>query len=329
METQATPNPSPARRRFSLIIRIGLGTLLALLLLTQMSFTELIGLLAGMNPLDAALATLALIVANAIRAARFRALLPAEATHAAAYRLTGVYNLITALLPAGLGEFYLPYATERTYKVPYAEGLSLLFITRLLDLVAVSLLLVAGAVWAVLATTSGSWTLVALSVVLVVAMVGALAYLDRVAHLSAHIAERLPFLVPLARFARKFSEGFRKIRSQKRGTAVFLTGLQWAFVWVSVYYMLHGLNLPLNVPQVALGMGIVFSLSVLPLSGLANFGIREVGWALVLVLTLGVGHESAVAGAFAIHLVTLGQIVIVWLTGQVLGLLERPAPVIP
>lgn len=320
--TTTRPNEANrARRRLSLIGQIALGTLLAVLLLTQMSFDALWQIIQKIGPGQALLSLVLLLVANVLRAARLRALMPGKVPFPGIYRLTVNYNLLTGLLPAALGELYLPLAAERVYRVPYAQGVSLLFITRLLDLVAVAALLVIGAVW-VAAETS----VVGLGVLLLFAFVGALLFLDTISHFMASLAERIPFfpfLKPLARFVRRFADAFRELRAQSTGVVVIgLTIAQWVLVWMGMYAMLQALGLPLSLGQAALGMGIVFSMSVIPLSGVANFGIREVGWALVLALTLDLAHREAVAGAFAIHLITLVFLTLIWFSGF-LGLAPR------
>ncbi|MEP7287721.1 MAG: lysylphosphatidylglycerol synthase transmembrane domain-containing protein [Chloroflexota bacterium] len=306
------------------------GTLLLILLVSQTSGDKLNAAFSNFSAPYAMLACGFLICANVNRAIRFWVLARKQMPLVEAYRLTTTYNLITALVPGGLGELYLPYAVERDYKMPYAKGLSLLAITRLIDLIAVAVLLVIGT-FGLAYSSPQLWILAPIGIVLLLVLLAALYNIDHVMQFVEHQTRRIPLLVPLTRFLGKFTLAFRQLRAEAVGsvrmTVIGTTILLWLFAWGNVTMMLYTLGLPLNLTQVALGMGIIFSTGVLPLSGLANFGIRDAGWAFVLILTLGLAREQAVAAAFAVHLVTLLCVFVVWVSGH-MGhwLLHVPPP---
>jgi uncharacterized membrane protein YbhN (UPF0104 family) len=308
------------KHKFSMTARLIVGAFVIFALVSQTSGDKLEEALSNISLPMLSLSAFILLLANIIRAIRFRVLAGIPMPLAEAYRLTTTYNVVTAILPAGMGELYLPYACERDYRIPYSKGLTVLLMTRLPDLVAVAGLLELGAVGlAIQSPQLGIFGVIA--AIMLVGLFIVLRFLDHFIEVLSGLTRRISFFQRFSEFLSNLAVSLRslhwEVNRRARFTLIVTTALIWLCSWVSVYLLLHALRLSLDPLQVALSIGIVFSASIFPISGLANFGIRDAGWTLALILTIQLPHEQAIAAAFAIHLLTLCSTLVIWFSGYV------------
>ena len=311
-----------SKRIRSWLIGIVISAALVILLVSQLTVNDIVSVFSHIDGAALVLADLMLLLANGVRAVRFQVLMARPLPLLKILAHTTTYNLTTALVPSGLGEFYLPYAFEREFQLPISQGLSILLLTRLADLVAVVVLLLIGSISL---SNDAAWSVpfIFMAIMLLTILLLTLTMLDRVLRLISRVGQRGAVLTSISAFLTNLSIAFAQGRTRSRFNLTVTTLVQWLLVWVSQHLLLKALGLALTAGQTAFGMGIVYSLAILPLSGIGNLGIRNVAWMLVLALLLALPEKEAIAAALAIHVLTLLCILSIWLVGQLIVKMVR------
>ena len=78
-----------------------------------------------------------------------------------------------------------------------------------------------------------------------------------------------------------------------------------------------------DLSQAALGSGLAVVANLLPINGFAGFGTQEAGWVLGFG-ALGVPKDVATATSVGVHLVQLGNVVLLGLLGHIAMALLAP-----
>ena len=267
-----------------------------------------------------------LLAANAARAVRLRRLLPGPPlAPAQALEVTTTYNLLTGVVPGGLGELALPVRLARTYGTPRAEAASALLLTRYLDVAGL-----AGAVGLSAALTPAVG--VARVPLAVLGAGGALAVAVSVRRLGRATA-REP-----GRLRRRAGRGGRGGRLAGRLLSVraalrrqagavdavswWTTAALWAGTWTGLVLLAGAVGTPVGLAAGGVLAGVVFALAALPVPALAGIGLTDAGWALGLVLLASapgggdLDRGTAVGAAFALHGLSLLAVAAVALVGR-------------
>ena len=328
----STPAPRPtaerSRRRRGLLV---LGTLAGLALaavLLRGRGSEVLAALGRADWRPVVVAVVVLLAANAARAVRLRRLLPAPALPpAAALEVTTTYNLLTGLVPGGLGELALPVRLARRHGTPRAEAASVLLLTRVLDVVG---LLGALAVSAA-ATADLRW---ARAPVAAVALAGAAVVVLVVLRLGRGTRHDPARVVRVAEGPHRRRAGVAarllSVHRALRRQAGAVDAVSWwttAALWAgtSTGLVLLAGAVGTRVPLLAGGVlaGVVFGLASLPVPALAGIGLTDAGWALGLLLLTDVSGDRAVGSAFALHGLSLVAVAAVALVGALAPPLAR------
>jgi glycosyltransferase 2 family protein len=266
----------------------------------------------------------------ALRAARFRVLVPPEqrASFACTLSVTAAYGMATVILPAKVGEATFVVYLNRAGGVGGACALAALVVARLLD---VATLLAGFGVACVALWISGThgelgW-LAPLGPALVAGSALAFALsargdlLVRWATLvtralglarrprGARLVERLAGLEGALREA---ASGGRVLR------AAALSLPMWACVFVFCAVLARGFGLPETVSfaEATFGASLAILTSLVPLSAFASFGTLEAGWVLGFG-AFGVSRELALATGTGLHLAQLAYAIVLGVLGHV------------
>jgi len=277
---------------------------------------------------------------HAVRAARFRLLIPPaqRPSFAAMLAISSAHNLAVYVLPAKTGEGALVVYLRTHCGVSAKAGLASLLVSRLLDLATLCAALAAaclyvsstdlwqaerwvgaalGASFLVLAAlfyalASRGQVLVAVFAWLVCAVRADRASLGR--RLLSHSLE----VGDALRFA---AEDGRVLR------ALPLSLLVWAGVFVFYAILARGFGLPaeIGLAEAAFGSSLAVLTNLLPVNALAGFGTQEAGWVLGFGL-LGVSRELSFSTGVGVHVVQLFNTCLTGLLGHLaMGALPRPA----
>ena len=257
-------------------------------------------------------------IANWVKAVRLRRLtVEVSVSLVQMFRIVCLYNMMSSLMPAGLGEASYPALVKMRYRIPLSAGTSAVLISRLFDLVSVASCC-AAVLWASgLANSHLAW----------LALAGSLAFLIGLGTIflaSASEAARdyLRWLEEVAEpvgalitFLQRMQGVIARIASAKE---IVLVTLLTIAIWLSAYGVSwiasRSIHLPLGFRANFLGASLSILLSVLPVKGVAGLGTAHAGWVMGLVL-LGWPPQTALDLAVSMHLIITAYTVLLGLLG--------------
>jgi uncharacterized protein (TIRG00374 family) len=290
-------------------VAVGVSTLFVVLLVRRAGMRDIADGVARL-PLRAMLVAFGwLVLAGWFRAARLRMLLPELPSLGQSYALNQISNLITAAVPAGVGEVASAWVFRRLADVSVERGAIALFVGRALDLaVVVALFLLALASGHVhLGTHAGRPALAATVILLALVAVG-----------WSHVRspEQLP--ATLDRFAGKVRADGRvrrvlhvvlrrvsdALRTLPRGrgvlTLLFLTLCTQLAALAALDVLLSAIGVEIGYAGAAAAFLLYALLRMLPVQGVAGVGTHAAWWAISLSL-LQVPADAAIAAGAALY----------------------------
>ena len=311
-------DPTPARRLASTLLSILVAVLLLIVLMRGVDLPSLAQTAASLRPLPALLVLCAFVLNHALRIARWQALasqIPARIN----VRVCLAAFLAILVLPLRLGEIVRPAGLLRA-GFPLEETLPLLAAERLLDLLALALLISSLAALLDLPSVVVQGVDV-MTVARGGALTGALAVFALLAALllAGDLLSRLP--VAGVRLAAS-SLALRSLAASPRRASLvlLLTALTWLSCVLYVWAALAALPLlPAQLPVAAATWSGILSASItLPTPGM--FGSYEAGAACVLAL-YGVPIPIASTWALLLHVsyllfVAASALPSVWMRAQ-------------
>jgi uncharacterized protein (TIRG00374 family) len=223
--------------------------------------------------------------------------------------------LVNCLVPAKLGDVYRAYLLKLNSPVSLSRTLGTVFIERILDLFAISVLGLAAGFWSF---RNGLPTQIQLVFGIAVAVVIVLAVLLlSLRNFGRQILVRLPVPHRVIEFYDRFEEGvFGAVGLRHLPPLIVLTGLIWATEAMRLYLVVAALGYP----DVELGISGAFFvaligslLTAVPLSP-AGLGIVELGVVGVLTAAYGVNATEATTialvdrGISVLSIIILGSI---------------------
>ena len=220
--------------------------------------------------------------------------------------------LVNCLVPAKLGDVYRAYLLKLNSPVSLSRTLGTVFIERILDLFAISVLGVAAGFWSF---RTGLPTQIQIVFGIAVAVVIVLAVLLlTLRNFGRQILVRLPVPHRVIEFYDRFEEGvFGAIGLRHLPPLVILTGLIWATEAMRLYLVVSALGYP----DVELGISGAFFvaligslLTAVPFSP-AGLGIVELGVVGVLTAAYGVNATEATTIALLDRAISVLSIIII------------------
>lgn len=276
---------------------------------------------------------------HAVRAQRFRALIPLA--HRPGYLPTfaaaSAQNLAAYVLPAKTGEVALIVYLKKLCGVPNKVGLSALVVSRLLDVSTLALAVGVASLYLALFepdTAPRGILLLAVVCILGAAALTALAARGDLIVLAVTAVVRL-FKLDRTRLGTKLCErtvGVGEALREAAGGALLAASLQSLAIWLGIFLfyaiLAQSLGLPdtLGLAHIAIGSGFAVLSNLLPINSFAGFGTQEGGWVLGFGL-LGVGRELALSTGLGVHVFQLASTVVLGLAGHLaMGLLAGSTP---
>lgn len=276
---------------------------------------------------------------HAVRAQRFRALIPIA--HRPAYFPTfaaaSAHNLAAYVLPAKTGEVALIVYLKNLCGVPNKVGLSALVVSRLLDLSTLALALGVASLYLAIFepdTAPRGILLLATGCILGAAALTALAARGDLIVLAVTAVVRL-FGLDRTRLGAKLCErtvGVGEALREAAGGVLLVASLQSLAMWLGIFLfyaiLAQSLGLPdtLGLAHTAIGSGFAVLSNLLPINSFAGFGTQEGGWVLGFGM-LGVERELALSTGLGAHVFQLASTVLLGLAGHLaMGLLRGSTP---
>jgi len=293
------------------------GTIIALL--RWIDLGEIVLLLERSNKMGLVLGFILFALINLLKAERLHYVTISKMS-LPRYELLGVvclYNLLTSILPSGLGEFSYPLLLKMRRHATFGSGISAVLVTRLLDLLSV---VIAGAIAVLVLNrqrdTSTEWVTLLMALLLFCVLMALL-----IKYISANVRGLEHFKT----IARRFQDAVTPILAAKHfGQLLFLTTSIWFGSYVVCWWVAQSIHILLNGQETILGLSLVLLLSVLPFKGLMGLGTQQAGWVFGLTL-VGWAPQSAFEVGVSMHLVLLSYTLLLGGLGWIV-LMSRSSP---
>ena len=298
-------------KRLILSILITVGIIVVLLL--QISLKDLYHLLTTIDPLWAALGSIAYLLSTLFRTLRFKWLIHSKFIRFSdLFRITAFYHLSLMVLPSKLGELSYPYLLNKKSGINVTEGLASLIISRVYDFVIILVVLLFLSIG-----FQGLFELnPSLVVLLVTLLIGFLVLglfyvssflrwlsygLGRISNWTGSRNAR--FVLWIQKKMSDMAEDFYAIKSRHTHLPVSLASLaSWAMIFCTFYAYMKGFGVEIPFTKMIFGSTVGVVANALPISGIGNWGTLEAGWAAGFLM-VGLSKEKAIATGFGVHII--------------------------
>jgi uncharacterized protein (TIRG00374 family) len=297
-------------RRTLLSILITAGIIF--LFFTQISLKDLSILLKGADLFWALLGSAGYFLATLFRALRYRWLIHSKNLPLSQlFRISAFYNLSLMILPSKLGELSYPYFLNKISGMSMTEGLASLIASRAYDFLIILMIF--------LFTSIGFQSFFEIDPIFIILLFSLLIGLILLAffHMSNLLAcfsnvlgtiakwnpfKNWKFLQWGQRKIHDMAEDFYAIKARKTYLQVGSASLfSWIMIFWTFYAFLRGFGIDISFPNVIFASTLGIITSALPISGLGNWGMLEVGWAAGFLM-VGLPKEEAIASGFGVHI---------------------------
>lgn len=289
-----------------------------------------------LSPTTFALAFAVHVAIHAVRAQRFRTLIPPPERpgYLGTFAAASAHNLAAYVLPAKTGEVALVVYLKGHCGVSAKAGLAALLVSRVLDLSTLAFALALAAIH--LRVTLGDQappgmaTAAALGLAVAAALTVLAARSDWLVTIAQRIArigrlDRTALGAKLAERSGELATALRAAATGKLATASLQSLAMWLGIFLFYGILARGFGLPerIGLPQAALGSGLAVLSNLLPINSFAGFGTQEAGWVVGFGL-LGIDRELAFSTGVSSHLVQLLNTIVLGLAGHAaMGLMPR------
>ncbi|MEA3337016.1 MAG: lysylphosphatidylglycerol synthase transmembrane domain-containing protein [Chloroflexota bacterium] len=326
---------SGRRRRWTrLLAAMAMSAILVALLSRQTSLGEIAVVLASSDRRLILLGFAIYAVANWFKGLRFRLATSTDrpVTRLDVYETTCLYNMATGLLPFGAGEISYPYLMRRWHDVGISQSTPALVVTRLFDLIMVSLIFLVSAL-VIRQQLAMSSQLIFVALVVLAAAIVALILAPWMGDRLLKILESLHTRWSPERLRQggnrvlaaghRFIDNLRQISNIGQVAAIgFYSFLIWGISYLVFLVVIQALGYDFNYWMAAFCASLALMTNLLPIQGIAGLGVREVGWILGLT-ALGFSTAEATTLAFSIHAVTLSYLILLGLLAGLTSTVRR------
>jgi len=303
-EESAPPAPLSQRLRdprtiISLVLPLVLIVLIALTV-GNFNFAELVSSVTAAEPLLLLAAFAVYYLGFPLRGYRWVVLLRGTGAHVGLRDSTEIIFiswLVNCLVPAKLGDVYRAYLLRLNFTVSLSRTFGTVFMERVFDLFAITLLGLAAGFWSF---RTGLSPEVQIVFGLGVAIVAALSLgLFVVRNFGSRIVRRMPLPHRVVEFYDRFEEGVFSIAARHVPSLAVITAAIWASEALRLYIVAQAMpfNIPMGISGAFFVALIASLLTAIPLTP-AGLGIVDLG--IVGILTLFYGATPEQAGAIAL-----------------------------
>jgi uncharacterized protein (TIRG00374 family) len=296
-----------------ILLSIFITVVIIVVLLLQISLKDLYTLLRTIDPLWAALGSIAYLLSTLFRALRFRWLLHSKLIpFSDLFRITAFYHLSLMVLPSKLGELSYPYLLNKNSGMNATEGLASLIVSRVYDFVIILVVLLFASVG-----FEGLFRLnPTLVILLIPLLIGFLVFglfymssflrrfstgLGRISSWTGPRGAR--FVLWIQKKMGDMAEDFYAIKSRHTHFPVSLTSLaSWVMIFCTFYAYMKGFGVDLPFTRMVFGSTVGVIANAIPISGIGNWGTMEVGWTAGFLM-VGLSKEKAIATGFGVHII--------------------------
>ena len=271
-----------AVKKYSTHIIVVIGAIAFLTLVGKFESSTLLSYASKIQVEFILLALFAFCIASGLRCLRFRVLNPSPGHGFEMLMLTATFQIHRVIIPAQAGEFSLPFLLNGRFGVPFNQGVMQVFLLRAIDLMFVLIVFLIGSQFYIgEKSVLSSWISFAAVAGLLIAWL--LFQMKKVSTYLMWLSQRLAKRFKKRSF-RKLSRAFGGLRRYVHGLSnrVFLKiGLLSLLIggsaFLNFFSLVHGLGLPISIPEALFGFGLVNLASAIPIKLFSGIGMREVG----------------------------------------------------
>lgn len=323
-----------------IILSILITAVIICTLLSQISLKDLYILLKTIDPLWAALGSIAFFLAILFRALRFKWLIYSKDIPLSdLFKITVFYHLSLMVLPSKLGEFSYPYFLNKISGMTVTEGLASLIASRVYDFFIILMIL--------LFISIGFQGLFKINPFLVILLIASLiglivlaffymsSFLGWLSNVLGRISQwtgskNLRFVLWIQRKMSEVAEDFYAIKARRTHFPVTLTSVaSWVMIFWTFYAYMKGFGIEVPFTKMILGSTVAVIANALPISGIGNWGTLEAGWAVGFLMG-GLSKEKAIATGFGVHILIFIVCAVIsffcWVTSKKT---KNPSPAAP
>ena len=308
--------------------------MLLYILLSQIDFDDVTTTVVHMDLRYIAIGFVLYICSYFLRAFRFYILLGRDININSLFNIVCIHNFLNSLLPARTGELSYIYMLKKLHNKDIAVGASTLVISRIYDFIAISSIFLISA-WMVRNLLGRIQELVYIVAIFMILCVIILVAISRTGEAFLQLVSSISGLVGVEEnhfmkyFMTKTTDVIRameRMRTIRMGSwALFISILIWAANYSMVFFVLKGLSFSLPLQLVVVGSTFTLLSTLLPISGIANFGTSEGVWTLVFV-PLGLTLDHAIISGLGYHIVLIAFYSLLGLYGLIRIKLTKPCP---
>ncbi len=275
----------------------------------DLSLTQLKDIVSGISFKELLVAFFVFVIANLTRSYRFYYL--ARSPGASLRNMVAsnnIYNFATATLPGGVGEGISVFLFKKYNNMRLAESFSVILLSRIMDLLMMSMLVLLSFIIFETTTLNLSSTLVvtACSAMVAVCFLMLLPWtqesiLKLIVLIINYFPSRIISKEKLNIIFIKIKSGFLLIQNVRK--LVICLILSFAVMLMNIiilFYILHSIQIVLPFESNVVIFGIYCIMQVIPVHGVAGVGTQEAWWTLALMM-VGIDKVTALPASFVIH----------------------------
>jgi uncharacterized protein (TIRG00374 family) len=298
-------------KRLILSILITVGIIVILLL--QISLKDLYALLRTIDPLWAALGSIAYLLATLFRTLRFKWLIYSKTIpFSDLFRITAFYHLSLMVLPSKLGELSYPYLLKKISAMNVTEGLASLIVSRVYDFFIILMILLFVSIGFKGLFKVNPFLIILLIALLIGFIIFALSSMSSFLRCFSNVLGRIShgigsrnirFFLWMQEKMNEMAEDFYAIKARKTYFPVSVTSLgSWIMIFCTFYAYMKGFGIDIPFTKMIFGSTVGVIANALPISGIGNWGTLEAGWAAGFLM-VGLSKEKAIATGFGVHII--------------------------
>lgn len=311
---QKITGSSSAKTILSIVLTVGI----LVLLLSQISMTDLVKLFSDLSYRWIAVGVLFYLITNVGRAFRLQLLLPNQVTYF--HKLLPIVvaqSMFNNILPARTGEFSLLYFLKKYEAVPLDGGGVALIVARVVDYLAVAVIFIFAALVSlgdiledVSLTTNIIKAVLAVMVVTVMLLISTVWWGQKILALIELLIDRFG-LTPSQSIAfvlktlRRIIAALIALHSWRRYVLVSLWSLGlWFTTFAWFYAFLRAIGVNTTFLSTIVGSTFAVISKAIPFISVGGIGPHEAGWTVGFIL-VGFDKTTAISSGFAVNILTL------------------------
>lgn len=316
---------------YSLFIGLIITIALFSILLSQIELSDVIEILAKINPIYLIAGFISYAASYLLRAMRLHILLNKKVGVKELFSIVCIHNAALNIFPVRSGELSYIYLLNKRHKIAAGEGVASLIMIRILDFITISFL------FFLFTFTFTSYDMPSnlmnaikiISIILFFTILILLVFLRncerfidwlRIISIIMNINER-HLINYLFRKMDEMSASFKKLTFDQFILSAILSIFIYTMVYLSILMIINAMGISIAFDLFLLASTFFMMTMIIPIQGIGGFGTMEGGWA-VSFMIVGLAKEIAISSGIIMHIISILYIILLFIIGFI-GLREK------